>query len=119
MGGADDDSANHLILAGSLGMHYYAWSTDVFSGANSVTDAGTPGSSTFSSGTGYNIANGLVRVPKSGTISISGVQEFGSASETRGTTIYYYVWKIGSGKSKRRVEICENDWACALRQLAQ
>ena len=96
VGGADDDSANHLILAGSLGMHYYAWSTDVFSGANSVTDAGTPGSSTFSSGTGYNIANGLVRVPKSGTISISGVQEFGSASETRGTTIYYYVWKIGS-----------------------
>ena len=93
---ADDNSANHIILAGSLGMHYYAWSTDVFSGANSVTDAGTPGSSTFSSGTGYNIANGLVRVPKSGTISISGVQEFGSASETRGTVIYYYVWKIGS-----------------------
>lgn len=96
VGGADDNSANHLILAGSIGMHYYAWSTDVFSGANSITDAGTPGSSTFSSGIGYNIANGLVRVPKSGTISISGVQEFGSASETRGTVIYYYVWKIGS-----------------------
>lgn len=98
VGGADDQSANHIILAGSLGMHYYAWGTDVFSGANSITDAGTPGSSTFSSGTGYNIANGLVRVPKSGTISISGVQEFGSASETRGTVIYYYVWKIGSAE---------------------
>lgn len=96
VGGSDDESANHLILAGSLGMHYYSWNTDVFTGANSVTDAGTPGSSTFSSGTGYNIANGLVRVPKAGTISISGVQEFGNASETRGSTIYYYVWKIGS-----------------------
>tara|TARA_Y100000114_G_scaffold43670_1_gene39158 strand:+ start:1749 stop:2963 length:1215 start_codon:yes stop_codon:yes gene_type:complete len=96
VGGADDQSANHLILAGSLGMHYYAWATDVFSGANSITDAGTPGTSTFSSGIGYNIANGLVRVPKAGTISISGVHENPSASETRGTTIYYYVWKIGS-----------------------
>ena len=96
VGGADDDSANHIILAGSIGMHYYAWSTDVFSGANSVTNAGTPGTSTFSSGIGYNIANGLVRVPKAGTISISGVHENPSASETRGSTIYYYVWKIGS-----------------------
>ena len=99
VGTGQDASAQNTILAGSLGGMYFSWSSTVFAGAYGVSSGlGTPGTSTFSRGTGYNIVNGLFRVLAGGTATIAGTIEFDSSAEVRGQTLRIHVFKIGSGE---------------------
>jgi len=94
-----DAAAQNIILAGSLGSMYFSWSSTVFAGAYGVSSGlGTPGTSTFARGTGYNIINGLFRVLADGTATIAGTIEFDSNAEVRGQTLRIHVFKIGSGE---------------------
>jgi hypothetical protein len=69
----------------------------VFTSANAVASGlGTPGTSTFSNGVGYSIANGLVYVPQAGTAKFSVFIEFPNNSDIQGEDIRFFMWKIGS-----------------------
>lgn len=99
IGTAQDAGEDNMVLAGGLGAHYYVWSTEAFLSSNAVSSGiGTPGTSTFSSGTGYNIINGLFRVLANGTATIAGTIEFDSNSEVQNQTMRFFVWKLDSSE---------------------
>lgn len=95
----NDEGASNMVLGGYAGTHFYIWSSVAFSSSNAVaTGIGTPGTSTFSNGTGYSIVDGLAYVAKSGTAKFSITQEFDPSSSLQGSTIRYFMWKIGSSE---------------------
>lgn len=96
-GSSSDNGEDNIVAGGFRGANWYSWNNDVFTAANAVSSGlGTPGTSTFSSGTGYHIANGMFYVPQAGTAKFSVQMEFDSASEVAGETWRFFMWKIGS-----------------------
>ena len=96
-GTSSDNGEDNIVAGGFRGANWYSWNNDVFTAANAVSSGlGTPGTSTFSSGTGYHIANGMFYVPQAGTAKFSVQMEFDSASEVAGETWRFFMWKIGS-----------------------
>lgn len=99
IGTADDAGANNVVAGGFRGANYYTWNNDVFTSANAVSSGiGTPGTSTFSSGTGYQIMNGLFYVPQAGTAKFCVHMEFDSNSEVAGQTFRFFMWKLNSAE---------------------
>jgi hypothetical protein len=97
VGTADDAGEDNIVAGGFRGANFYLWNNDVFTTANSVaTGIGTPGTSTFSSGKGYDIMNGLFYVAQAGTAKFSIGMEFDNNSEVAGETWRFFMWKIGS-----------------------
>lgn len=94
------DAGNENLVAGGFrGANYYLWNNDTFLSSNAVSSGiGTPGTSTFTSGTGYQIMNGLFYVAQAGTAKFSVHMEFDSNSEVAGQTWRFFMWKIGSGE---------------------
>lgn len=94
---ARDAGEDNVVFGGGYGAGYYNWTTDVFTAANAVSSGlGTPGTSTFSSGTGYSIANGLLYVPQAGTAKFSINIEWPNDTDVRGEDFRFFMWKIGS-----------------------
>ena len=92
-----DAGEDNVVFGGGYGVQYYNWTTDVFTAANAVSSGlGTPGTSTFSSGTGYSIANGLLYVPQAGTAKFSINIEWPSDTDVRGEDFRFFMWKLGS-----------------------
>ena len=92
-----DNAAQHVGLAGSLGANYYNWSQEYFTGAYGVSSGlGTPGTSTFSRGTGYKVVEGCFRALAAGTAGVAGTIEFDSNSEVAGQTLRIHVFKLDS-----------------------
>lgn len=92
-----DNAAQHVGLAGSLGANYYNWSQEYFTGGNGVSSGlGTPGTSTFSRGTGYKVVEGCFRALADGTAGVAGTIEFDSNSEVAGQTLRIHVFKLDS-----------------------
>ena len=96
---ARDAGEDNVVFGGGYGVQYYNWTTDVFTAANAVSSGlGTPGTSTFSNGTGYSIANGLLYVPQAGTAKFSINIEFPSSTDVQGQDFRFFMWKIGSAE---------------------
>lgn len=99
IGTSDDAGANNVVAGGFRGANYYSWNNDVFTSANAVSSGiGTPGTSTFTGGTGYQIMNGLFYVPQAGTAKFCVHMEFDSNSEVAGQTFRFFMWKLNSGE---------------------